>query len=147
MPGLVDAGTVLQNRHIAEYLVAIAALVSTIDILFMPLRDPSLPLEDISSPLKTPSSSLRSPEDNLTLWQFITVSWMAPMISVGSSRQMHDEDVWFLAYVFQHKRLHESFRQLEGSVTRRLLLANGIDIVITILLGVLELFASTYSEP
>ena len=144
IPGLVDAGTTPQAYRIVEYLVIIAALVATIDILIMPLRDPSLPSEDIAPTFKPPTSSLRSPEDSMSLWQFITVSWMAPMISVGSKRQMHDDDVWFLGYVFQHQRLHESFRQLDGSVTRRLLSANGIDIVITALLGILESLASTY---
>ena len=145
MPGLIDAGTELQNQQILEYVLVAAALVATVDILLMPLRDPSLPLDDISPVFETPKSLFRSPEDNLTLWQFITVSWMAPMISTGSKRQLHDDDVWFLAYVFQHKRLHESFRQLQGSVTRRLLSANGIDIAITAFLGVLGSFASTYS--
>ena len=142
IPGLVEAGTKLNNQQIVECIVVFAALVATVNVLFMPLRDPSLPLDDICPVHDTPASSYRSPEDNLTLWQFMTVSWMAPMISVGSKRQMHDDDVWFLAYVFQHKRLHESFRQLQGSVTRRLLSANGIDIAITTFLGILESLAS-----
>ncbi|KAF2236282.1 P-loop containing nucleoside triphosphate hydrolase protein [Viridothelium virens] len=146
LPGLADAGTSLQPVQIVEYVVLFAAVAATLNVLLMPLRDPSLPLEDISPVFTAPKDSLRSPEDNLTLWQFITVSWMAPMISVGSNRQMHDDDVWFLAYVFQHRRLHESFRQLRGSVTRRLLSANGIDIAITTGLGVLESLA-TYSTP
>lgn len=68
------------------------------------------------------------------------------MISIGSKRQLNDEDVWMLGYEFHHRRLHEAFRELRGSVLRRLLKANGIDLVILTTLGILELLAN-YSVP
>lgn len=108
----------------------------------MPLRDPDLSSDGISPPFEHPTSQLRSPEDNLTLWQFMTVSWMTPLICLGSTRQLNNEDVWSLAFEFQHSVLHESFKELKGSVARRLLTANGLDLVIISLLAILESLAS-----
>lgn len=106
------------------------------------MRDPNMPTTDISKPSSSPTSELRSPEDNLTLWQFLSVSWMSPLITLGAKRQLHDEDVWFLPYDFQHNRLHILFRELKGSVVKRLLLANGLDLIITTTLAILESGAS-----
>ncbi|KAL8918729.1 MAG: hypothetical protein Q9172_005299 [Xanthocarpia lactea] len=107
----------------------------------MPLRDPSIASDDISPANEKPDHRRRSPEDNLTLWQFMSVSWMASLISIGSTRQLDDEDVWQLGYEFQHQILHAKFRELGGSVVRRLLAANGLDLVILLCLGVLEALA------
>ena len=117
-----------------------AAAAAVMVILCMPCRDPSLPPINISGVGTTPSSSVRSPEDNLRLWQFLTVSWMAPLMSLGRHRQLHEEDVWFLAYEFQHRRLHEKFRRLRGSVLGRLLKANGIDVLIVATLAIVQMF-------
>jgi ABC-type multidrug transport system fused ATPase/permease subunit len=107
-------------------------------ILLMPLRDPSLPASSISKPFTESTASLRSPEDNLSLWQFMTVSWMTPLIQTGFKRQLDDADVWQLGYEFQHRGLHRNFRRLKGTVMQRLLTANGIDLVIITALGILE---------
>ncbi|KAK8233285.1 ABC transporter [Phyllosticta capitalensis] len=124
---------------IAEACVNFLAVVV---ILIMPMRDPSLESSEISKPFKEPNSGLRSPEDNLTLWQFMTVSWMSPLISRGYKRQLHDADVWKLPYDFQHTRLHLLFRDLRGSVVVRLLKANGLDLITTTFLGFVELVAN-----
>ena len=87
---------------------------------------------------------MRSPEDNLTLWQFMSVSWMAPLIKMGNERQLNDEDVWSLGYEFKHRGLHDEFRELKGSVLRRLLEANGLDLFIISALSIIELVASVY---
>jgi ABC-type multidrug transport system fused ATPase/permease subunit len=107
-------------------------------ILIMPLRDPSLPSSSISKPFTEATASLRSPEDNMNLWQFMTVSWMTPLIRTGFRRQLEDADVWQLGYEFQHRGLHAQFRRLKGTVMQRLLTANGIDLVIITTLGILE---------
>jgi ABC-type multidrug transport system fused ATPase/permease subunit len=96
----------------------------------MRLRDPALPVSGISGVGDAPTSDLRSPEDNLRLWQFLSVSWMFPMIRIGKTKTLNEEDVWFLAYEFQHRRLYEKFSTLSGTVVRRLLKANGLDICI-----------------
>lgn len=111
-------------------------------MLNMPLRHPTLGTDDIAAPFTTPTSGLRSPEDLITPWQWMTVSWMGPLIRIGKSRQIHGEDVWFLPFEFQHSRLHQLFRDVKGSVTGRLLQANGPDLIITCCLGVFESLAS-----
>ena len=114
-------------------------------ILMMPMRTPDLDASDVCRPFRPPTYYLRSPEDNMTLWQFMTVAWMAPLISLGKCRQLNDEDVWLLPYEFQHSRLHYLFRELRGSVIIRLLQANALDLIITTLLGILESAASVFA--
>ena len=104
----------------------------------MPFRSPALSRDSICAPFAAPTHELRSPEDDLTLWQFLTVSWMSPLISVGATKQLDDKDVWSLSLEFQHKALHETFRMLKGTVVKRLLVANGIDLVIITALASLE---------
>jgi hypothetical protein len=111
-------------------------------ILNMPLRDPCLPSRDISPVFGRPTVQLRTPEDNLTPWQYMSVSWMEPLIKKGVTLHMDDEDIWDLGWEFKHARLHEAFRTLSGSVTRRVFVANGMDLVRTTTLNVVRLCAS-----
>ncbi|RMZ89641.1 hypothetical protein DV736_g3124, partial [Chaetothyriales sp. CBS 134916] len=112
--------------------------------LNLPFRDPSWPSDDIA---KTDlSCKLRSPEDNITLFQWMTVSWVKPLINLAIKRQLNDVDVWFLPYEFQHRYLHDTFRELRGSVVRRLLKANWFDLGTISLLTLMKM-AATYSTP
>lgn len=131
----------LRRDSIAAALGVLAALLAIAIILHMPMRDPDLPDDQISQVFEAPNPRLRSPEDNLTLWQFMTVSWMQNLISLGAKRQLNDQDVWQLGYEFQHKRLHDKFRELRGTVLRRVLEANKIDLVLVSFLGLVELLA------
>ena len=139
---LVDARFVLHAQDIPACLGLLIGLLAVAVILCMPLRNPGLSNDGISTPFGHPTSQLRSPEDNLTLWQFMTFSWMTPLISLGSARQLNDEDVWSLGFEFQHSILHDSFSKLKGSVVRRLIAANGLDLVIIAILAVSESLAS-----
>ena len=139
---LITTRSALHTRDILTSLELLTGLSAVVVILCMPLRDPEFSRDQISLPFGHPTSQLRSPEDNLTLWQFMSVSWMTPLIALGSTKQLNDEDVWSLAFEFQHGILHDSFRQLKGSVVRRLITANGFDLVIISSLAVLELLAS-----
>ena len=134
------------ERFPSDVASLVLSLLGILIILFMPFRDPSLPADRISKPMTESSATLRSPEDNLSLWQFMTVSWMTPLIRLGYQRQLQDEDVWQLPYEFHHQRLHDNFRLLRGTVVRRLVKANAIDLVILTTLGLLELVLQ-YSTP
>ncbi|KAI9368175.1 P-loop containing nucleoside triphosphate hydrolase protein [Aspergillus egyptiacus] len=112
----------------------------------MPLRPAALPCMDISAVGQKPSSDFRSPEDNLRLWQFFSVSWMAPLMTIGKKRQLDENDVWSLGFEFQHKRLHEKFRQLRGSVIARLLRANGVDVLIISAISIVQMVCE-FSTP
>ena len=131
---------------IARYISASAALAASSTILLMPFRNPSLPVSDISAVGQAPSSEHRSPEDSLRLWQFLTVSWMAPLISLGRKRQLNEPDVWFLGFEFQHRRLHEKFRRMKGSVLARVLKANAVDVFIISTVAFVQLFCQ-FSTP
>jgi hypothetical protein len=123
-------------------LVPIAALAGIVTVLNMPMRDPMLPKADISPVYGRPTVKLRTPEDNLTPWQYMTVVWMSPLIREGYKRQLDDDDVWDLPYTFKHAVLHRTFRTLRGSVTRRVFVANGMDLVRTTIMSLIRLAAS-----
>ncbi|ORY09507.1 hypothetical protein BCR34DRAFT_602769 [Clohesyomyces aquaticus] len=129
-------------KDIPLIMAPVMALCGAVTILNMPLRDPALPSDKISPTYSIPTANLRTPEDNLTPWQFMSVSWMGPLIRKGVTRKLDDQDVWDLGYEFKHDRLHTAFRMIRGSVTRRLLQANGIDLIRTTSLALVELFAT-----
>jgi len=118
------------------------ALTSILALIQLPLRDPNLPKDDICAAFDPPTNSLRSPEDDLTLWQFLTVSWMTPLISLGFNKQLNQDEVWALGLEFEHRTLHDLFHELKGSVTSRVLQANWIDLVILTTLALIELISS-----
>lgn len=132
-------------KAIARYVAATAALLASFTILLMPFREKPLPIMEISAVGSAPSSEFRSPEDNLRLWQFLTVSWMTPLISIGRKRQLNEPDVWLLGFEFQHRRLHEKFRRIRGSVLGRVLKANGLDVVIISAVSVLQMLCGTHT--
>ncbi|KAI9642629.1 hypothetical protein NHQ30_009434 [Ciborinia camelliae] len=135
---LLDIFSILSPKDSPLVLSWVASIAAMIIILQMPIRDPSFGNDRISPVFSTPSDSLRSPEDNLTLWQFMSVSWMSPLMSMGKSKQLNEENVWSLSYQFQHKVLHERFRDTSGSVLKRLIHVTGIDLVILSSLGIYE---------
>ncbi|CAJ2501489.1 Uu.00g043420.m01.CDS01 [Anthostomella pinea] len=129
--------------HVLNLAAVCVALAAVVAVLAMPMRDPDLgDAFGIAGSEEPPTSQLRSPEDNLTPWQFMTVSWLAPLISRGYCTRLDDGDVWCLPYDFQHSRLLVLFRDLQGSIIRRLLCANGLDLAIITGLGVLEAVAN-----
>lgn len=119
-------------------LEMVITLASITFIVNMPMRDPLLDKRDVCTPYQTPTSALRSPEDGFTLWNWMSVGWMAPIVKAGCQRQLHDEDVWKLPLEFQHDRLHRLFRDVKGSVLVRILKANAPDLILTTFLGILE---------
>ncbi|CAG8927949.1 unnamed protein product [Penicillium salamii] len=142
----VSSEASLDFKVVARYIAAAASAAASTAILLMPFRETSLPSVDISAVGQQPSSDFRTPEDNLRLWQFLTVSWMAPLISTGCNRQLNEDDVWLLGFDFQHSRLHEKFRRLRGSVLGRLLRANGIDVFIISTISIVQLLCD-FSTP
>lgn len=141
---LTDTATKLRSEDVPVLLGILLSFSAITTILNMPLRDPRLPSQEISPVFGSPGFGLRSPEDNLTLWQYMTVSWMSPLITLGKSRQLHDEDVWNLAYEFSHRLLLDRFRELHGSILRRLLEANGLDLILVSIFSTIEVCASMF---
>ena len=129
-------------KNILLSIAPVASLVSVVVILNMPLRDPALSRKNISPVSGIPTVELRTPEDNLTPWQYMAVTWMAPLIDKGLTHEMKDEDVWDLGFEFKHERLHNAFKKLGGSVTRRIFVANGMDLIRSSFLSLVQLAAS-----
>jgi hypothetical protein len=100
----------------ATAVVVLLPPLTAVVIFCKPLRNPLLSFSDISPIGATPSIPQRSPEDNLQLWQFLTISWLLPLLGMGTQRQLNEEDVWSLGFGFQHTTLHNKFRHLQGSV-------------------------------
>ncbi|KAI0456601.1 ABC transporter [Xylaria acuta] len=143
--GFITLAANFNQTHKIGIFQAVApsiALVALLVILAMPMRDPALDNTGIAGNENYPTSELRSPEDKLSLRQFMTVSWLSPLISRGYKNQLKDEDVWLLPYEFQHKQLHTLFRELRGPIWLRLVLANGLDLFIISTLGILEAAAN-----
>ncbi|KAJ2981632.1 hypothetical protein NUW58_g6640 [Xylaria curta] len=143
--GAVTLATKVGETHQARipHVVTLSlAFVALLVVLLMPMRSPALKNTGIAGNGDRPTSDLRSPEDNLSLWQFMTVSWLSPLISRGYKKQLNDEDVWLLPYEFQHRQLHMLFRELKGPVWVRLVLANGLDLFIISALGIIEAAAN-----
>jgi hypothetical protein len=131
-------------KDISSVVAPVAAALGMIMIVNMPLRDPYMPSKNISPVFSKPTVQLRTPEDNLTPWQYMSVSWMEPLIKKGVTRQMYDEDIWDLGWEFKHARLHNAFTALPGSVTKRVFLANGMDLVRTTAISVYRKGTSKY---
>lgn len=142
----VSPGLISPWYHNA-WAIGISIPMSCVVVLLnLPMREVRRSKDEISKVFSEPTSTLRSPEDNMTSWQWLSVSWMAPLMSIGVKRQLHQTDVWSLPYDFQHGRLHTLFRELTGSVLIRLLKANGADLIIITCLGFVETFAEL-AEP
>lgn len=145
---LVDGGTDLDYAYMSKHALLLAPIcasfASIVVIFLMPMRHPMLQHDEISTPFTTPNSGLRTPEDNMTLWQWATVSWIEPVLSLSGKQEINGGDVWALGYDYKHALLHEKFRQLEGSVFQRLMKANGLEILITAVLGVCETLCCRY---
>jgi hypothetical protein len=127
-------------QNLIGHTVALLTLTSLLIILCMPLR----PVSPVSGPISkfgtTPTKTERSPEDALRLWQFLTVSWVWPLLVIGKKRQIEKHDIWLLGYEFQTGKLARAFRELRGStVSRRLLTANGIDCGILVIIAFSQL--------
>ncbi|KAK8089138.1 ATP-dependent bile acid permease [Apiospora hydei] len=140
--GTVVASIATQTRadrtsilHLGEICIALGGIAV---ILSMPMRDPLIGNAGIAGKSDAATVELRSPEDDVTLWQWMSVSWLKPLLRKGYRKQLDDGDVWLLPYEFQHDRLHQLFGALQGSLIKRLMVANGLDLIIITFLALVE---------
>jgi hypothetical protein len=115
------------------------ALISCATVLIMPFRyNPTGELE-ISQVGTTPSHQHRSPEDEIRLYQFLTVTWVSPLIKIGNQRKLEEADIWSLPSEFQHRQLFEKFQQVAGGVVMRCVKANAFDLFLISLFALVDL--------
>jgi hypothetical protein len=108
-------------------------------LLLMPINPPTYDAQNIGRVGAPSTSEFRSPEDAVRLWQWLTVSWLSPLISVGKTRLINESDVWALPLSFQHGRLVEGMKLLRGSLLRRVIRANAIDIILLCIMSFFDM--------
>jgi hypothetical protein len=132
-------------RNGAHHLAILLSFTSVFILLTMPMNVGSKGSSPIAKVGAAPSSADRTPEDALRLWQFLTVSWVSPLLRVGNTRQLQREDVWHLPYTFQTGRLADAFHDVPGrSIFWRLLRANATDCIVLTLTALIDVLCSKY---
>ena len=58
---------------------------------------------------QVPSNDLTMPEDAVTLWSWLTFSFVEPIFGVASKRRVDAEDVWRLSPYFTHGNLFRKY--------------------------------------
>jgi len=115
------------------------SVLGLVVLLLMPINPSTYDVQEIAKVVATASSELRSPEDDLLLWQWLTVSWLETLLSVGKTRLINESDVWTLPLSFQHSLLIEGMKLLRGSLLRRVIRANAIDIVLLCIMSFFDM--------
>ncbi|KAG9084654.1 hypothetical protein FRC06_003960, partial [Ceratobasidium sp. 370] len=126
--GLYEASTapagndVLTLGHFGRVADAIVTLAGMTIIVDMPL--------DITAKPEVDDEGLHpSLEDYCTLWQWITFTWVSPIISLGAAQPLEEKDVWQLSRAMRTRVIMRKFLQVKrSSLLRRILAANAKDL-------------------
>ncbi|KAF8580919.1 multidrug resistance-associated ABC transporter [Ramaria rubella] len=102
-------------------LVILSAL--WILVVTLPLNIPG-PLVDLNK-IPTPS-----PEDYTTLAGWMSFHWVRPLIVVGSSKKLNDEDVWDISPTLKTRSTFAIYKQTSGGLMLRLIRANSMDLIL-----------------
>ncbi|KAF9259088.1 hypothetical protein L218DRAFT_875612 [Marasmius fiardii PR-910] len=109
-------------------------------------------------PLSVPTAGVKkeeigksiSPEDYITLWGWISFSWIYPIVTLGNSTTLEESDVWNLSPMLHSRVLFQRFVTLAGmgglSFFKRVLKANAMDIMLDSTLAFTE-SCLTYLNP
>ncbi|KIY50417.1 hypothetical protein FISHEDRAFT_64655 [Fistulina hepatica ATCC 64428] len=97
----------------------------------------TLPCPDVAGRNNTPSYNLSMPEDDVTLWQWFTVSFVEPLYTISNARTLDEADVWHLSPYFLHKNLFNRYLEYHEkhpshSLLRFLLASNTLDLTIDV---------------
>lgn len=88
-----------------------------------------------------------SPEDYATMWEWITFSWVYPLITRGSNMTMGEDDVWKLSPTQQSRPVFIKFSTIiRSSLLRRLWAANSQDLLLDFFLTYVSVIF-TYASP
>ncbi|KAJ6452441.1 hypothetical protein C8R45DRAFT_1040659 [Mycena sanguinolenta] len=107
-------------------LLNVASTLSVLlAVLSMPLNVPSgrTPVADIGVTV--------SPEDYTPLWQWISFSWIYPLIKKGTYTTLNDKDVFNLSPNIQSRPVFIKFSSLrKPTLLQKLWVANSLDIIV-----------------
>ncbi|CAE6396795.1 unnamed protein product [Rhizoctonia solani] len=110
------------TERIAHVLNSLLTFVGLVVIVNMPLSLSGNPEVD-------EDGLLPALEDHCTLWQWMTFTWVSPIISLGASRPLEEKDLWQLSRSMRTRTLMRKFLQVQrSSLLRRILVANAMDL-------------------
>ncbi|KEP50725.1 multidrug resistance-associated ABC transporter [Rhizoctonia solani 123E] len=104
----------------------------------------NMPLESFGKPIVDAEGRLPAFEDHCTLLQWITFSWVSPLVALGSRQPLGEKDMWQLSRLMRTRVLMKQFSQLKrrSSLLRKILAANArdlfLDLVLTVLSAILD---------
>ncbi|KZS96802.1 multidrug resistance-associated ABC transporter [Sistotremastrum niveocremeum HHB9708] len=114
--GVTIAGTTLN-------LVTILFMLTL--ILGMPM---GVPVESVD---KSKIGTELTPEDYATLFQWITFSWVYPLIKRGTNATLKEKDIWALSPTMQSRPVYKKFCAITGStLLKRLWFAGSLDLIL-----------------
>ncbi|KAJ4485740.1 P-loop containing nucleoside triphosphate hydrolase protein [Lentinula aciculospora] len=95
--------------------------------------------ERIASKKDAPSVALTCPEDDVTLWSWLTFTFVEPIFAVANKGTLGDTDVWSLSPYFKHKNLFTKcleyrVKHPKHSLLRFLLVSNSLDLILDVVL-------------
>ncbi|KAG8737214.1 hypothetical protein FRC10_008460 [Ceratobasidium sp. 414] len=99
----------------------------------------SMPLNGLGKFYDDEDGNAPSLEDQCTLWQWISFTWVNPLISIGVERPLDEKDVWQLSQTMQTRVLMRKFFELkQSSLLHRLFVANAKDLFLDFVLTVIS---------
>ncbi|CAE6470415.1 unnamed protein product, partial [Rhizoctonia solani] len=103
----------------------------------------NMPLESFGEPTVDAEGRLPPLEDHCTLLQWMTFSWVSPLVALGSRQPLGEKDMWQLSRFMRTRVLMKQFSQLKrSSLLRAILVANGrdmfLDLVLTVVSSILS---------
>ncbi|KAG8738112.1 hypothetical protein FRC10_007279 [Ceratobasidium sp. 414] len=105
--------------RVADSIVTLAGMVMIVN----------MPLDITANPGVDEEGLHPSLEDHCTLWQWITFTWVSPIISLGAAQPLEEKDVWQLSKTMRTRVLMRKFLQVKrSSLLRRILAANAMDL-------------------
>ncbi|KAF8838558.1 P-loop containing nucleoside triphosphate hydrolase protein [Paxillus ammoniavirescens] len=109
----------LQVSQMAVNLVAVMAALAI--VVTMPFEVPSVCIQ----------KSLYSPEDYTTMVEWLTFSWVYPLIKRGINTAMDEEDVWDLSPTMQSRPVFAKFSTIaRPTLLRSLFVASSLDLFV-----------------
>lgn len=88
-----------------------------------------MPLELNGEPTIDEDQLLPAKDDFVTLYGWLSFNWMTDFVKIGAQRAVEESDVWQLSYLLRARVLMTKFRHFRrGSLIRRLLAANALDL-------------------
>ncbi|KAG8716744.1 hypothetical protein FRC09_015283 [Ceratobasidium sp. 395] len=123
-------------RNLAPVLDVLATIAGISAVVTMPLRVSGKPEVDAEG-------RLPALEDYCTLLEWITFSWVSPLIAIGATQALEEKDVWKLSREMRTRVLMRQFLNLKRStLLRRLVAANArdlfLDLALTVVCAILD---------